>query len=70
MQFPWIDWASSSLLTRSLPKPDDLEHYAVDIIAVHGLNGEAYTGMGNRGYETFWPALCQDVEYVLMNIRR
>jgi len=31
------------LLAESGPNPSDHEHYPVDIIAVHGLNGDAYT---------------------------
>ncbi len=31
------------LVDKVLPNPGDLEHSPVDIIAVHGLNGDAYT---------------------------
>jgi hypothetical protein len=31
------------LLAESAPNTNEDEHYAVDIIAVHGLNGDAYT---------------------------
>jgi len=31
------------LLAESTPSPHDREQYPVDIVAVHGLNGDAYT---------------------------
>lgn len=36
------------LVDKSLPNPDDSENYPVDIIAVHGLNGDAYTTWTHR----------------------